>query len=466
MRLTAKLVLGFLLCVFFAVGLSVYVGVRGEIARYESDLGQRHLVMGSVLRAAFSEVLDTDGETRAVSVLDYTDRRVRLVDIRWVHLEGDAPAERRPLTEPAKLGALHANRAVHVKDSGRLRTYVPVPLTARPLTALEFSEPLNEGRVVRSAVERGLRTLAAIALAVGVAAFVLGVWLVARPIRRLVDHARRIGNGDLSVLPTARRGDEIAQLGREMNAMCEQLATAQRSAIRAVEQLRYAEKLATVGKLASGLAHEIGTPLNVIGLRAKSIADGRAVGDGARDAGRAILEQANRVTSLVEQLLRFGRRRPPRRDRLELGELVRKTIELVDPIAAKGNATIVSHIGDPVHVRGDSGQLEQVVTNLFVNAIQAMPDGGTIEVGARVVVGRDAGRYVQLCVRDTGEGMTEDVLAHVFEPFFTTKQPGEGTGLGLAVCDGIVRDHGGYVEATSRIGEGSVLLVHLPAEDA
>lgn len=472
MRLTVKLVVWFLVCVVLAVGINGFYGARGELERYEADLAARHVVMGLVLRAAFGEVMDTDGEARAVSMLDYTDKRFRLVNIRWVHLEEGAPDERRPLTALENLAPIHHDQPVHEKDAGKLRSYIPMHLAGRPVSALEFSETLEgEQAVVRHAVLRELRSVGAVAFAIGIAAAVLGVLLVARPMRRLVEHARRIGRADLSPMTVSNGKDEIAELGREMNAMCAQLAEAQDAKLEALEELRHAERLSTVGKLASGLAHELGTPLNVITLRAKAIARGRATGERAQTAATSVVEQATKVTNLVRQLLNFARRRAPQRDVVEVGDVVRRTAALVEPVAAKAKVRIDIHADEALKVTGDAAQLEQVVTNLLVNAIQAMPDGGTVTVttSAEVVTppadrGAAAGRHVRISVRDAGPGISDDVCVHLFEPFFTTKDVGEGTGLGLAVCYGIIRDHDGWIDVEPGLGQGAEFSIYLRQE--
>jgi len=450
-------------------------------------------------------------------MLNYTDKRFRALDIRWVHLEKDPSQERRPTRPLEELSPLFSDLDVHIhdKDQGKLRTYVPMHIEGRTLSALELSETLDgEQTVIRHVIVREVRAVATVVFTIGAAAVVLGVLLIARPIRRLVEHARRIGRGDLSPMveaSSAHRGgsggsggrdgrgiDEISQLAREMNAMTAQLADAQTAKLKALEQLRHAEKLSTVGKLASGLAHELGTPLNVITLRAKAIAQGRATGERAAEAATNIAEQATRMTNLVRQLLDFARRRTPQRDLVDVEAVVRRTTNLVETVASKAGVSFdlaatqqqrqQRHQQPPRHTaetRGDAGQLEQVFTNLLMNAIQAMPDGGDVHISTEVVkatppadCGGPAGPYVRVSVRDTGTGIAPETLPHIFEPFFTTKEVGAGTGLGLAVCYGIIRDHGGWIDVTSPVedpaedgggtgttGVGSLFAVYLPNDD-
>src|SRR5262249_48513625 len=155
--------------------------------------------------------------------------RTSFVDIRWVYLDEAPPPERRPHTPVSRMGPLFSDHDVHDKSGDWLRTYVPVYIAGRPLTALEFSENLSSERavVVRHAVLRALRSVGMMAFSIGLAAAFLGVLLVARPIRRLVEHARRVGRGDLTPRGSIKGRDEIAELGREMNAMCVQLVNAQ-----------------------------------------------------------------------------------------------------------------------------------------------------------------------------------------------------------------------------------------------
>lgn len=472
MRLTVKLVAWFFLCVLVAVGLTGLHSVRAELARYELDLRERHLVMGRVLRAAFTTVIETEGEQRATSVLDYTDKRVRRVDIRWVSLESPPHADHRPRVPQEVLEPIRRDLEVHERRDGILYTYLPMRIEGRPLSALEFSEKLDgEQVVVERALAAQLRVVAASAVGIGVVAWVVGLLVVAHPIRRLVEHARRIGHGDLSTAPTDDGRDEIAQLGREMNAMCEQLVEAQEAKLRAVEQLRHSERLSTVGLLASGLAHELGTPLNVITLRAKAIARGRSAGAQAQDAATSIEQQASRVTRLVRQLLDFARRKTPERATVTVSTVAERAADLVRTVAAGRHARIVVDVDDGLEVTGDAVQLEQLLTNIILNAVQVTSEGGEVRIGAAHVeasppayLGVDASTWVRLTVSDQGPGILPEVLPHVFEPFFTTKEVGEGTGLGLAVCYGIVRDHGGWIDIDTGPRRGTKFLVYLPWE--
>jgi signal transduction histidine kinase len=236
----------------------------------------------------------------------------------------------------------------------------------------------------------------------------------------------------------------------------------------ALDQLRHAERLNTVGKLASGIAHELGTPLNVIAGRAHLIATGRLDPAAIERSANVIAEQSGRMAVLVRQLLTFARRSAIETAPVELLALARETIELLDPIAKPKQVTLRVE-GDPIVARANRAEIAQVITNLVGNAIDAMPRGGTVTVTTRTehahlpeVPGVGPREWASIEVRDDGMGIAAAVLPRIFDPFFTTKGIGEGTGLGLAIVFGIVRDHGGAIRVESRVGEGATFRVHLP----
>jgi signal transduction histidine kinase len=241
----------------------------------------------------------------------------------------------------------------------------------------------------------------------------------------------------------------------------------------AVEQLRHADRLNTVGKLASGLAHELGTPLNVVAGRASLIASRRVAGDEACKSAEVIVQQTERMSAIIRNLLSFARRGGARKSPLDLSRLVRETVALLEPLAKKQGVEIHVMNGTPHVAPVNAGELQQVLTNLVMNAVQAMPKGGVVRVTLEQgPVPADHGRasrsstpYARIRVKDEGTGIAPDVLPHIFDPFFTTKDVGDGTGLGLSVTFGIVRDHGGWIEASSTLGEGAEFVVYLPQAD-
>jgi signal transduction histidine kinase len=293
----------------------------------------------------------------------------------------------------------------------------------------------------------------------------------------LVSKVERIGRGDVSAPLELPQKDEIGVLASAINVMCEELENQRatnesetRARIAALEQLRHADRLGTVGKLASGIAHELGTPLNVVSARAKMIARGQSKSDDAASDAQVIVEQVDRMTRIIRQLLDFARRRSPKRSSENIRALCAQTLQLLEPLATKNRVSLaLDDDGANLTANVDPAQLQQVLTNLVMNAVQAQPDGGAVRV--RVVAESadpppgteaDAGERVIVSIEDDGSGIPLEIRDRIFEPFFTTKDVGQGTGLGLSVAYGIVKEHGGWIDVVAGPERGSVFRAHLP----
>lgn len=235
--------------------------------------------------------------------------------------------------------------------------------------------------------------------------------------------------------------------------------------VEAMDQLRHSERLTTVGKLAAGLAHELGTPLNVINGHAEMIGSGLSPDD-LRRSVEVIRSQVSRITRVVRQLLDLSRNDADGPEKTDLRQLLAEALELFEPLAAKKRIRLELS-GEPVEATVNGAEIQQVIANLVTNAIHAMPDGGTIHVTTSLASEPRRGRanaatFAHITVRDEGSGIAPDVLPKIFDPFFTTKEAGEGTGLGLSVSHGIVSDHGGYISVDSQQGSGTSFHVYLP----
>jgi signal transduction histidine kinase len=347
---------------------------------------------------------------------------------------------------------------------------VPLDASGARRGFIELSEPATtENRFVRNAIADTVAMTLTLAMVSALLSFVMGQWLVGTPVRILSEKARRIGRGDFSGPVVLRQKDELEDLAREVNAMCERLVTT-------LDQLRHADRLATVGKLASGVAHELGTPLNVVGARARMIGAGQTTAEESREYAGIIVGATDRMTATIRQLLQFARRGGPEKARRDLRKLASDTVDLLRPLAKHARVELVlapseaAEPGDrPMEANVDAAQIQQVLTNLTMNAIQAMRRGGVVELSLRgewveppAGLARPDGSYLCLRVKDQGEGIAPETLPHIFEPFFTTKDVGEGTGLGLAVSYGIIRDHDGWIAVESKLGEGATFSVYLP----
>ena len=237
------------------------------------------------------------------------------------------------------------------------------------------------------------------------------------------------------------------------------VAAEQRERALAISQLRHAERLNVIGTLAAGVAHELGNPLNVIMGSAELMVLPTATPERLQNYSKAILRQGTRMTVIISHLLEFGRRGGTARKDTVLGELVDRTIALLQKTAQHERVTLV-HLAHPadLHAMINASEIEQVLANLVINAVHAANGKkGEVRIGCSV-----DGPEACLVVEDDGAGIAPADLPKIFDPFFTTKEVGKGTGLGLSVSYGIVEDHGGTISVTSQLGKGTRFVVHLP----
>lgn len=228
------------------------------------------------------------------------------------------------------------------------------------------------------------------------------------------------------------------------------------------QQLRHADRLATLGHLAAGVAHEINEPLGGMLGFAQLAKKGPAVTESTANDLDKIIASCLQAREIVNKLKLFARQAPIEKTWVSLADVVEDACSLVEGRCANDGIDIVTDLDAEIaNVLADPIQLKQVLINLAVNALQAMPDGGTLTVAT----GLD-GKMAVIEVQDTGLGMAEDVVAEAFNPFFTTKDVGEGTGLGLSVVHGIVSAHGGTIEVESDVGEGAKFTIRLPVSAA
>jgi signal transduction histidine kinase len=478
MRLVLKVTVAIAIGITLVLVIHGYRRVQRETRLFEMEARRDQATLGTAVAEAVAEVASGSGREHAMRLLRRIHAEENGMRVTWVpdtQREGEGAGARQVP------GAIEH---VEVEENGErvLLSRVPLDLGDGWIGHLEMRESLvATNAYVRSTIERVVVTslLSVAACAVMIAG--LGWWLVGRPLRRVVDKVRRAGSGDLEGPLDLGQRDEIGQLAGEVDVMCAQLAAARTRAeresavrVRTVEQLRHADRLTTVGHLASGVAHELGTPLNVVLSRSNAIARGESTGDEAKTDARVCAEQVERMSRIIRQLLDFARVNKPRKEVVELEHLVRATLAMLEPLAARNGVALRAEVGAPtLAVVADPDHVRQVVTNLVVNAIQAQPAGGAVRV--RLDATRLCGPtgewsaervHAKLVVEDEGMGISPEDLPHVFEPFFTTKDVGLGTGLGLSVAYGIVQEHGGWMEVDSAGDQGTSFMVYLPLEVA
>jgi two-component system, NtrC family, sensor kinase len=305
-----------------------------------------------------------------------------------------------------------------------------------------------------------------------VLALLIGVVLqrqVLRPLANLARSIRALGEGRPGPPLPVKRHDELGELAEAFNRMAEHLEDARQRLVAEAEyaldleqQLRRSETLAVAGKLASGIAHEVGTPLNIISGRAEMVLRSLPPEHPGRQDLERIIHQIDRVSNIVRSLLDTVRLGKPEIQRVSIETLIGRLLPLLEHVVRKRGISMTTSIpADLRSVAGDAGRLQQVFINLLMNAVEATPPDGLISIKAWSS-SNDGRAGVTVEVTDTGAGIPRDALGQVFEPFYTTKPVGEGTGLGLAISRDIVRDHRGTIVAESRPGHGSTFIVWLP----
>lgn len=447
-RLSTKLTIAASVAISVVTVFNALQRVERERELFENDVRRDHQVLGRALAETTGALVERAGVEEALLTLHDLNSRRAHVNLRWV------------LDDEGRQGSF-----IRVTESGErvLETHVPVDVSTGPAGYIELTQSLTpQDQYMRDSVTRiwiwALVTILASAILVHFA----GILLLARPLNPIIAKIHRVGRGDLSGPLGMRRSDELGTIARELDEMCARLAELQERAneetearIAALEQLRHADRLGTVGKLASGVAHELGTPLNVVSARAKMILRGESEGAEVQEDARVIVEQAERMTRIIRQLLDFARPRRPAREPTHLRALAGSVLSMLGPLAARSRVELSLVPGPEVEAEVDVGQIQQVMTNLVMNAIQAQPGGGRVEVAVEA-----DGERVRLRVSDEGPGIPEEIRARVFEPFFTTKDVGEGTGLGLSVVHGIVQEHGGRIEVGGE--NGATFTVEFP----
>jgi two-component system NtrC family sensor kinase len=315
-----------------------------------------------------------------------------------------------------------------------------------------------------------------------VAVIVLGYLLstnIARPILRLRALSQAVAAGDLNQKTQLDRPDEIGELAEAFDTMTQHLReqtdeaarlyaeTVQRNTELAEinarlqstqQQLVQSEKLAAVGQLTAGIVHDVKNPLTVIKGMAESLQDEPGLEPYASKELALIRDSATKANQIVSDLLTFSRQSTPEMQQQDLKATVEAALRITTYLTRQARVKLVAALPDQaVYVTYDAQQIEQVLINLIQNAIQAMPQGGTLRFSLS-----QTDEAVALAVQDTGVGILPENLHRIFDPFFTTKPAGEGTGLGLSVSYGIIARHHGRIDVDSAVEQGTTFTILLP----
>ena len=282
---------------------------------------------------------------------------------------------------------------------------------------------------------------------------------ISRPLGRITVAAVQVTEGEYGTEVDLRKSnDEIGLLAESFNEMSRKMASDIEQLRQLNEQLIRTEKLAAMGTLSAGVAHEVNNPLASISSLIQMMQTKENFDDDTREKLKLISAQITRITQVTKDMMDFARVRPAAKSLIDINETIEVSLRLASFDKEFQKLKFSKSLADNLPpTLADADQLQQVFLNLFLNARDAMPSGGELSVKT---VRTD--RYIQINIADDGSGIEKTDLKKVFDPFFTTKQPGKGTGLGLAVCYGIITAHGGRIEVSSNNGSGTLFTIYFP----
>lgn len=480
MGLRGRLILVLLLPLAFIMGLYGFLRVRQEQHQLLEEERRRTAVTAKVIQIAVENALRdrqiSDIRRLLAEMANYQNEveQIRLFDLTLTpFLTESATTAEQEIPEEGLRWVIRERRPLDFyqeRGGQQVLSYLS-PLRNRDGSIRGVIEVVHRPGVeakVKAARNEAILRIGLVSLVLVLLILTVVHRSVLTPIRRLMAGVRAFGAGHPEPIPVRGR-DELSRLARAFNRMAQGLEEAQRQIQAETEakldlarQVRQAEKLAVVGRLASELAHEIGTPLNIISGRAEYLLQTLPPEDPQAVHLGTIVTQIDRISAIIRSLLDVVRPQKPEIQATDAVALLRQVLALVEPMARKQGLRLKTALDPLAPIPADPNQLQQVIINLLVNAIEATPPGGTIRLAAREAAPGAEGPGVEIVVADSGPGIRAEDLPRIFDPFFTTKPAGQGTGLGLAISRDIVREHGGSLRVESRQGEGTTMIIRLP----
>ncbi len=480
LSLKSKITLGAISIIGLVLGVSLYLTMEAQ-RRQLLELAKKkgELVTETIQRSTAHEM--EEGKTESVQMMlelvgshpDFI--AVRIIDTKGFVLRSANVKEIGKTLEAHDLAAFLRGQPSQILTKGKggsraLSILRPIPnrpqchschdRNEKTLGVLQVQVSLGETERQITSNRNTLVGITLLALLLAnVAIGVMFTRIVNRPMEVLTGTMDRVEKGDLTARANIHSRDELGQLARSFNSMIERIDAAQREIQRHHEaEMQRADRLAALGKLASGVVHEINNPLSGMRNCVRTLLKGSKDQRLKTQYLSLLQDGLGRIEKIVKQLLNFSQRVEPQMRPTDVNSFLKKSLELLNfDLSNKGIRVIPTldpHL-DPVSA--DPDQLEQVFLNLMINAVEAMSKGGEL----RVRTERRAG-WVVIEIRDTGSGIPPENIDRVFDPFFTTKGVGEGTGLGLSVSYGIIQRHGGTIGVESQVGTGSTFSIKLP----
>jgi two-component system, NtrC family, sensor histidine kinase HydH len=459
-----------------------YVRLQEEREKRQTEFDMRVGVTSTAIRLAVEHGLRT-GTLADVQRLaaDLVVRQTEIVRIRLIDGKLAARLDSNLITGDPGV-PLDQHRRVHETGQPAVVKYqsagIPLHAVILPIRLGGAGDGVLEiayvaGRLEADLLRENYRSmLSGVVLTVLLA---LVVWfalqrLVFRPVADLTQGIERVVAGEPRATVPVRSGDELGQVAAAFNRMTERLDDARQQveaetdrSLELMRRLRQTESLAIAGKLCSSIAHEVGTPLNIIAGRAELTLRALPKDSPLREDLNVIVAQIDRISRMIRAALDPFRQREPERAATELRSVAEVLRPLLQHFArSRGVRLAISMPRDLPPVLVDPGHLQQVLINLLTNAIEATPSGGRVELTTALQADDDERPGVAIAVRDTGPGIPGDVLSKIFDPFFSTKPAREGSGLGLSICRDLVRSNGSAIRVASTPGDGATFTVWLP----
>jgi two-component system, NtrC family, sensor kinase len=489
MNITTRLILLLTLSVSLMMAVASYFMLRQravELSDAARDEVRAHAI---TLQIALEEDYATGRALDAQRLIDRLQGNAKIYGVFLFDREGrvtiasnvSAPEEIRYAGEARR--AIATGETIEVTRSlNREEVFsiiMPIHRGAERVSALEIAQPISFVKADISHARRDTALMAALlCVTIFLVVLVVTYYSLSLPVRELTRGALAVGKGDLNYrVHVPRSGGEFTILAREFNRMADSLLEQRRASEREAEErldlerkLRHSERLAVVGRLAAGVAHEIGAPLQVIDGRAKQLLNNPEAPVETRQRNLTLIRtQAERIARIVRQLLNLARPYNLRLSDVDLPALLAETLELLETSAAQSDIRLALEPCGGLTVKADAGLLHQVFMNICLNAVQTVSTrrqaGGRVRVEFVPEAGvKDGREFAAVRVVDNGGGIAAEHFPPLFDPFFTTREPGKGTGLGLPVSRRIVEEHGGWIEAANNDEGGATFTVFLPKE--
>ncbi len=471
-----------LLLLTVSVGLVMFLASLLSLRQYEFALQtalredlHAHAV---TLRIALEEDYANSRSVEAQRLIDRLRNNTEIYSVLLFDENQNLVAQSQPLTNvnlrnPPELSEVFQQK----KQSDAIRSIggekfasviLPMQMNGKVIGAVELVKPLSliETDIFYARFYWILTTLL-LWLVIGIIVFYVLKRNLSAPINSLLRAAEAVGKGDFAQKVTiSSRRDELGQLAAQFNQMAESLDEQNRSAreetenrLRLERKLRHNEQLVIVGRLAAGVAHELGAPLNVIDARAEQIQTRPDIAPEKQTRNLEIIRSnVARITHLVRQLLNLARPFNLNLTKVNLRKSIETALEQIEQNVEVSNISIDFSPAEDFTLTADPNYLQQVWLNIFVNALQEMPAGGSLSI--RTFMSDDL--FIVTEINDTGKGIADENFVYLFDPFFTTKDIGKGTGLGLPIASRIVEEHGGKINAGNNKNGGASFAVYLP----